>query len=126
MKNKEIDGLRFQGYGYKRIAHILGLSENTVKSYCRRHPFDKTKKVCLQCGKPIENTPHKREKKYCSDKCRLEWWNSHKELVNRRAVYSFVCENCGCGFESYGNNHRRYCSRRCFAEARRKTVMRSE
>ena len=30
MKNKEIDRLRFQGYGYKKIALLLGLSENTV------------------------------------------------------------------------------------------------
>ena len=84
MRNEEIDKLRFQGYGYKKIARLLRLSENTIKSYCRRHPFDKTQKVCLQCGKPIENTPHKREKKFCSDECRLDWWNSHPELINRK------------------------------------------
>ena len=122
MKNKEIERLRFQGYGYKKIALLLGLSENTVKSYCRRNPFDKTQKVCLQCGKPITNTPHKREKKFCSDTCRLDWWNAHRELVNRKAIYTFICPNCGCTFESYGNCNRKYCSRKCYGESRRKVV----
>ena len=121
MRNEEIDKLRFQGYGYKKIARLLRLSENTIKSYCRRHPFDKTQKVCLQCGKPIENTPHKREKKYCSDKCRLDWWNSHPELINRKTIYDYVCEHCSKSFQSY-NAHRKYCSRDCYADARRKEI----
>ena len=58
MRNEEIDKLRFQGYGYKKIARLLRLSENTIKSYCRRHPFDKTQKVCLQW-----KTPHISERK---------------------------------------------------------------
>ena len=30
--------LQQKGYGYKKIATITGLPQNTVKSYCSRHP----------------------------------------------------------------------------------------
>jgi len=119
MQNVEIDKLRFQGYGYKKIAALLGLAENSVKSYCRRNPLDKSQKICIQCGKTIKDTPQKRAKKFCSDKCRLEWWNSHPELVNRKTMYDYTCEFCGKKFQSY-NTHRKYCSRSCYADARRR------
>ena len=32
-----IDKLRREGYGYLKIAKKIGVSENTVKSYCRRN-----------------------------------------------------------------------------------------
>ena len=34
-----VDRLRSQGRGYKYIASEMGISENTVKSYCRRAPL---------------------------------------------------------------------------------------
>jgi len=120
MGNEAIDKLRYQGYGYRKIAKMLDLPLGRVKSYCIRHPLDVSKKVCLECGKSIQNTPHKREKKFCSDKCRLKWWNSHNDLINKKAIYKFTCKYCNCEFESYGNNHRIYCSRSCYAKARRK------
>lgn len=126
MVNDEIQKLRFQGLGYKKIAQELGISENTVKSFCRRNPIDKSKKICMQCGKPIIRTPHKREKKFCSDKCRLDWWKEHPELINKKAVYQFTCIQCGQPFESYGNDKRKYCSRSCFATARRKVAESNE
>ena len=61
MKHEAIDQLRYQGLGYRRIAAMLGMPEGTVKSYCRRHPFDIKQKVCFECGTPIQNTPHKRD-----------------------------------------------------------------
>ncbi len=121
MLNKEkIRELQRQGYGYKKIASLLCLPVNTVKSHIRRHPIDLSKKTCLYCDKVITNTPHKREKKYCSDKCRLAWWREHQDLVNRKAIYHLTCKNCGKSFESYGNARRIYCSRACYANARRK------
>ena len=120
-KTSEILELRRQGLGYKTIAAITGYSVNTVKSTCRSHP-PLNEKVCLQCGAKIEQLPHRKEKKFCSDKCRMAWWNSHPEAVNRKAVYHFTCAQCGQPFDSYGNDHRKYCSRACYAEARRKGV----
>ena len=33
----QIARLRRDGYGYVKIAQILGISNNTVKSFCRRN-----------------------------------------------------------------------------------------
>ena len=120
-KTIEIMEYRRQGLGYKRIASITGYSINTVKSVCRRSP-ETFEKRCLQCGAVLVQPPHRKEKKFCSDKCRMAWWNSHPERVNRKAVYHFVCAQCGQPFDSYGNDHRKYCSRRCYDDARRKGV----
>ncbi len=128
MTNEErtqIAALQRQGYGYKKIATITGLSKNTVKSYCSRHPVQKNDfaeldGLCQNCKKPLEQTPHKRRKKFCSDACRMAWWNNHPELVQRKAYYTVTCAHCGEQFESYGNAHRRFCSRACYAEFRRK------
>lgn len=120
-KSKEILHYREQGLGYKKIAALTGYSLNTVKSVCRRNPNGE-EKLCLQCGAKLVRTPHYKEKKFCSDTCRMAWWNNHPESVNRKAIYHFTCAHCGQPFDSYGNDHRKYCSRACYAEARRKGV----
>ncbi len=120
-KSIEIMEYRRQGLGYKRIAALTGYPLNTVKSVCRRHQ-DATHKHCLQCGVRIEQPLHRKEKKFCSDKCRIAWWKAHPERIHRKAVYHFTCAQCGRPFDSYGNNRRKYCSRACYNEARRKEV----
>ena len=115
--NIKIRELQMQGNGYKKIAKMLGISENTVKSYCRRHPAEDS---CLQCGRALSHTPDKKRKKFCSDKCRLAWWNTHKEFVKKKTFYTLTCQHCGQIFESYGNNKRKFCSRTCFNDSRRK------
>lgn len=74
------------------------------------------------CGAALMQIPHRKPKKFCSDKCRMAWWNSHQELVNRKAIYHLACAHCGQSFDSYGNKNRKYCSRRCYDDARRKGV----
>lgn len=59
-----------------------------------------------------------KEKIFCSDSCRMKWWNSHQELVDRKAEYDFVRRNCGRLFTAYGNKERKYCSHRCYIEHR--------
>lgn len=117
-----IDGLRLQGLGYKKISAQLGISENTVKSYLRRIKKDGTipaeetteHHLCKCCGKPVEQHPGRKEKKFCSDTCRNRYWNSHLELVERKAIYHFTCPTCGKSFSAYGNAKRKYCSRACY------------
>lgn len=62
----QIMKLQLQGYGYKKIAATLALPVNSVKSFCKRHHVSETQtdhlKICLYCGKGIENTPHKKQK----------------------------------------------------------------
>lgn len=122
MNQIDIKRLREQGYGYKKISTMLGISINSVKSYCKRMESitKKDEIVCLHCGKKMKEHPLGIEKKFCSDTCRLKWWKIHTELLKKKAVYSFVCKYCGKKFTAYGNNHRIYCSRDCFAKARTK------
>ena len=75
--------------------------------------------LCLQCGKPvIQKSNHK--KKFCSFRCRMDYWNSHPEQVYRRAYYALVCKYCGRPFQSYGNAHRKFCCRSCYDEHRKR------
>ena len=120
----QIKELRSQGNGYKKIAQKLGLSENTVKSFCRRAAIEPpTAKpietgVCECCGKPIEQIAGHKHRRFCSDSCRMKWWNSHLSLVKRKAVYHIKCRHCGRKFEVYGNSNRKYCSHECYIAER--------
>lgn len=71
----EIERMRMDGYGPTRIARELGLSINTVKSHIRRHPSLKNAVYCLQCGRAVSQTPGRKQKKFCSNKCRSRYWN---------------------------------------------------
>lgn len=102
------------------IAIALGLSVNTVRSYIRRHPpKDAVQVGYRQCGKPILQAKGRKAKYFCSDRCRNAWWNAHPEKVQRKAYYRLTCQFCGKEFVSYGNRKRKYCSRLCYADARR-------
>lgn len=122
LQANEIIRLRCKGLGYTKIAQELGLSENTIRSYCRRHGLNaealKNTSFCEQCGKAIVQKAKCKPRKFCSDTCRTQWWNSHLEQVNRKAIYSFICAYCGKPFESYGNRRRKYCSHDCYIKAR--------
>ena len=132
-----VESLRSQGLGYKRIAAQTGISANTVKSYLRKYapsdveqaapviiqePLTNTAAerefLCHYCGKPVAQNPGRKEKKFCSDSCRTLWWNSHLDLVKRKAIYHFTCPTCGKEFTAYGNDHRKYCSHACYIEDR--------
>ena len=112
-QKSKIISMRESGKTYADIAACLNLSLNTVKSFYRRNQT-----LCKCCGTPITQPTRARKKIFCSDKCRMKWWNSHQEDVSRKAVYDFICECCGTAFQAYGNNHRKYCSRSCYTKAR--------
>lgn len=118
-EKQDVLTLHNQGLGYKRIAAITGISPNTIKSYCRRHPA-KNVKACKQCGRAVRQMPHRKEKQFCSEQCRMKWWNTHPLAGNRKAYYSFICKYCGQKFESYGNKNRRFCSQACYRQYRKK------
>ena len=53
---------------------------------------------CPQCGKYVkQHTRHKR--RFCSDRCRMKYWNSHPNLIRRMAYYTITCQNCGMELE---------------------------
>ena len=97
----QIAELRQFGYGYASIADALGLTKNQVSAYCRRAGLTGTKAA-------VGTT------EFCSDSCRVRWWNAHPEMVNKKAIYHFTCACCGKEFTAYGNAHRKYCSHVCY------------
>ena len=119
--------LRAQGMSYGKIAAAVGLSANTVKSFCRRNPTDslpaKTVAVarperCPQCNSLLEQTSGHRQKRFCSEKCRRLWWAAHPEQMNRNTFYPVICRQCGKSFLQYGTRLRKFCSRACYLEHR--------
>lgn len=121
----EISTLRSQGLGYKKIGQLLGISVDTIKTFCRRNnisgspdSFFPREDSCLTCGKAIVQIPGRKKKKFCTDKCRNQWWNSHLDKVNRKATYHFTCLFCKKAFTVYGNSRRKYCCHQCYIEDR--------
>ena len=120
--------LRKAGRSYTEIVEELGISKNTVKTYCRRNgltpavesepeettPATTADRLCPCCGKPVIQPQGRKEKEFCSDACRNHWWNSHMDLVQRKAVYEYTCPTCGTAFTAYGNRHRKYCCHECY------------
>lgn len=117
-QEKLINSYRREGLGYKKIATLLDLPANTVKTYIRRHPLENEPSYCLQCGVPIKQLPHTREKKFCSDSCRLTWWHEHPNQLNRTTT-EFVCGHCGRTFSTH-KKAQRFCSRHCYGDSMRK------
>ena len=130
----KIAQLRLKGLGYKAIAAKLGLSRDTVRHYCRKNNLagyaDAVKLnhgemldngiICPNCSAVLKQPEHGKKKRFCSDKCRLEWWNKNYELHNfgSEKVYSFICRGCGKKFTSYSNKSRKYCSHECYIKHR--------
>ena len=114
-----VTALREKGMGYGSIASRVGVPVNTVKSFCRRrassHSVENPEPVmhrCLCCGVTVEQKPGRKEKKFCSDKCRNKWWNRHTNLMKE----NYVCVHCGKPF--HGRKGRKYCSHACYMAER--------
>jgi len=75
---RSIDNLRIQGIPPTVIANTLGVSVNTVKSHIRRHPEIPGTLRCLHCGKLVMQSGGRKAKKFCSDRCRVSYWNSQR------------------------------------------------
>ena len=128
----KIGQMRLDGISYAQIALSLGISVNTIKSFCKRNklpvggityspnakPGPEDNSICRQCGKQLNQNPKFKPKKFCSDTCRSVWWKDHREQVNKKAIYLFTCACCGKEFESYGNNSRKYCDHACYIQDR--------
>ena len=111
--------LRRTGIGYAAIAEKLGLSKNTVKTFCRRNDLTGTGgKTCLQCGKPVDQTPGRKTKKFCCDLCRSRYWDSHIGDTKRGDSYEHTCPVCGNTFYAYKSRNRKYCSTDCYFAGR--------
>jgi endogenous inhibitor of DNA gyrase (YacG/DUF329 family) len=115
-EKRTIQNLRSLGKTYRQIADYTDLSENTVKSYCRRN--DVSKGLCKNCLKTLVSEIKRKPKIFCGDRCRREWWRVNRDQLNKKAVYHFTCANCARPFVSYGNRNRKFCSRGCYMSHR--------
>lgn len=118
-------GYRQQGKGCAEIARLLGVSVNTVKSYCRRNGINAEKKAvlskplvrkgtCKQCGAELEQLARHRERQFCSDRCRMQWWHSHRS--NSRSAEEHICPECCRTFVT--DRMQKYCSHECYILSR--------
>lgn len=123
-QKEQISKLRVAGASFGKIASTLGMSINTVKSYCKRNPVSPAtvpapKAVvhtdrCPQCNALLEQSPGHRQKRFCSPKCRIAWWAAHPEKMTRKKLYPVECQHCGEVFMQYGSRTRKFCSRDCY------------
>ena len=118
----EITRLRREGFGYTAVAKQLGISKDTVKSFCRRNglsgELEPVQGACRECGQPLPRAERMKPRVFCCETCRIKWWREHPDRIRQRAVYSFTCACCGKPFTAYGNAHRKYCSHECYIKAR--------
>ena len=66
LQKQRIDEMRRHGESYTKIAASLGLSENTIKSYCRRNLLKID--TCPQCGTAFQAYGNAK-RKFCSRSC---------------------------------------------------------
>lgn len=129
LQKERIIQLRMSGLSYSKVAGALGVSINTIKSFCRRNNLGKdvvtpeanhdvAQVFCKECGKELRQVSGRKPLKFCNDQCRVKWWNAHPEMVRKKAVYSYDCINCGKSFTAYGNSKRKYCSHSCYISNR--------
>lgn len=125
-QTEKIIHLRTEGCGYTAIAKRMGISRDTVRSFCRRNGLAGKRSDrrtadadrCRECGKILQQTEGRKRRIFCSSSCRVKWWHEHPDQIQKKAVYSFDCACCGCSFTSYGNDRRKYCSHACYIHAR--------
>ena len=133
-QKKKIQQMRQEDRSYLEIALTLGISKNTIKSYCRRKNLDtsegSTAKTavlkrsceihtdCKQCGKPLVQGKRGQPKKFCSEECRRTWWKGNSSQIAKKAWYTLTCSMCGKEFESYGNKERKFCDHSCYISYR--------
>ena len=55
---------------------------------------------CAQCKKVLPKGARKTQR-FCSDKCRNDWWYSHQGELQGKRLTAFVCTVCGKAFTSY-------------------------
>ena len=104
---------------YREIGEKLGLSPDTVKTFCRRNtPREdrtetSTSSQCRNCGAPVHPLPGRRERLFCSPACRTAYWRKHN-LLGGTPRY---CAGCGALLTG-GSASRKYCSHACYIRHR--------
>lgn len=120
LKDK-VNELRVKKYGYKKIASELEITISAARHMCKKiKEEDVLVGYCENCGLRIKSIQGKKRKRFCSDKCRWQWWNKNNKKVNKKAYYDYECKYCKTKFRAYGNKNRVYCSHECYVKSKTK------
>ena len=110
---------REQHMTYRQIGEKLGLSPDTVKTFCRRkraqseRTEESVQAQCRNCGAPVHLLPGRRERLFCSPACRTAYWRKHN-LLGGTPRYCAGCDALLTG----GSASRKYCSHACYIRHR--------
>jgi len=138
IQRQKIRKLRNQGYGYLRISEQLGISPNTIRSFCKRENIAGCIKsgeqlkgqdnltICKQCNKKFFQIAGRKKKKFCSDSCCKVYWTLHKDNQRRLVPQKYNCTICNKEYFEYPSRNRKYCSRECYYISKRKEVCSDE
>jgi transposase len=124
-QKKTIGELRAKGQGYREIAEELGISINTIKSYCQRSGLTGSKdhggtqtgereKTCKQCGAVLQQHPNMKTKTFCSAECRIRWWSKNRSQSAGASTVEKRCKQCGRSFRSHASAERKFCGHACY------------
>ena len=110
---------REQHMTYRQIGKKLGLSPDTVKTFCRRkraqseRTEESVQAQCRNCGAPVHPLPGRRERLFCSPACRTAYWRKHN-LLGGTPRYCAGCDALLTG----GSASRKYCGHACYIRHR--------
>ena len=115
---KKIYELKAKGLTNKEISVAIGVNHETIKKFLQRNKSVEIKPVvshCETCGAVISQFTDGRTKRFCSPKCRNDYWNKRRKIADRKSTKQCECEECHKLFLTYGRP-RRFCSRTCFQQ----------
>ena len=114
-EKRTILDMRAAGKQYKEISAELGIEVSALKVFVHRQKHNDVR-WCEQCKNALPKDARKTQR-FCSDRCRNDWWNSHQGELQGKRLTAHVCVVCGKRFTSYKSA--KYCSRACFYTSRR-------
>ncbi|MBR6028584.1 MAG: sigma-70 family RNA polymerase sigma factor [Clostridia bacterium] len=120
MTDKEkqlISELRSAGRSYQDIADETGISIGSIKMYFSRSKDTGSAPRCEQCNRPLRQDVIRTSRRFCSDKCRVRWWEMHPDKSQSAEQHRFTCAVCGKVF--FSKKPHKYCTRACYYASRK-------
>ena len=118
LQMEKIITLRQQTATYATISEALGIPVGTIKTFCRRNgittDLPKGKYCCKNCGEVFASTGKTKPRVFCSDQCKIDWWNNHRGERKSANILLHTCPVCGKKFTAYAGANRKYCSQACY------------
>ena len=98
-EKRTILDMRAAGKQYKEITAEWGTEITALKVFVHRQEHNDVK-WCTQSKKVLPKDTRKTQR-FCSNKCRNDWWYSHQSELQGDRLTAFVCAVCGKGFTLY-------------------------